>query len=166
MGKAKHFSAGIYLVRRTDGSGKYDIIGVTSKRFPNDVKLPGGTNENAPWENENETLIREFAEETGLCPRSFACLYSTPIVGKNDHVQHFFIVKEATGKFDGPKTVKEPDQDELTVRWWELGEFEEHLFRNHRIAFLKACRVLLGADRTFHSNYPKIAQAVADLRHH
>jgi ADP-ribose pyrophosphatase YjhB (NUDIX family) len=155
---SNHFCAGIYLVRSLDG--KYQIIGVTAKRFPNEVKLPGGTNKNSIWETPDQTLVREMLEETGLEPVRFQLVSKEEAKG---HTKYFFVCLEVKGHFDGPKTVKEPDGDELTIGLWDLAEFDQYLFRNHRLAFMKACRVLMGCDSFFSKNYPGIYQKLGGV---
>jgi len=155
MNNASHFCAGIKFSRRNDG--KYEILGVVKKRYPRDVCLPGGTNENAPWENPEQTFVREFSEETGLTPITFRLIHSE---GSPEHMKNFFVVLSAGGQFNGPKIVKEPDGDELTISLWDLAEFGRHLFRNHEPAFLKACAVLAKADASFVGNYPEICRKI------
>ena len=153
MSKATHFCAGIHLVRQADG--KYQILGATSNRFPDEVKLPGGTNENAPWEDTDQTFVREFSEETGITPVSFLTVHTEQARG---HTKHFLFCREVNGQFNGPKTVKEPDGDEITIKFWDLAQFNRQLFENHRVAFMKACIVLRKIDDTFSKYYPQICE--------
>jgi ADP-ribose pyrophosphatase YjhB (NUDIX family) len=148
-----HFCAMINLVRHADG--RYELPGVTARRFQNEAKFPGGTNKNSPWEDPAQTLIREAMEETGLKPISYKLIHKDE---KPGHTKYFFVCLKVEGQFDGPKTVKEPDGDELEVRMWDLDDFDRHLFRNHRPAFMKVCRTLRDADSSFSNNYPEICR--------
>ncbi|MFA7252298.1 MAG: NUDIX hydrolase [Candidatus Paceibacterota bacterium] len=157
--KPSHFSAGLFLHRRTDGSGLYDTIGVTKHRFPDGVQMPGGTNRRCLWEVPEMTLEREFAEETGYRPVSYNLLLSREF-GDGGHTQNFFVIKQAVGHFNGPRTFTETDGEMVEVRIWELGEFHRHLCPTHRPAFLKACQVLIRVDVSFRRNYPEICDDV------
>jgi hypothetical protein len=74
------------------------------------------------------------------------------------HEKNFFVITKVTGTFNGPKTVKEPDGDALTVRVWDLDEFAVKVFRNHRSAFLRVCRVLEVRDQNFRRGYPEVSK--------
>jgi 8-oxo-dGTP pyrophosphatase MutT (NUDIX family) len=156
--QSNHFCAGIHFRRAEDG--KYVILGVTAKRFPDEVKFPGGTNKNSPWENVDQTLIREITEETGLIPTLYLQIYTE---GTGNHLKVFFVCLKVEGQFNGPKTVKEPDGDELTIRFWDLGDFSRHLFQNHRHAFLLVCRRLSVMDPDFYKHYPDICRELETL---
>jgi ADP-ribose pyrophosphatase YjhB (NUDIX family) len=151
MNKASHFCAGIYLKRGQDG--KYQILGATSRRFVEEVKLPGGTNENAAWENPEQTFKREFSEETGLTPTLFVLIHTESGRG---HIKHYFVCQSVTGELK-PKH-DEPDGDKLTLKMWDLAEFNRHLFESHRVAFMKACIVLRRIDETFSKHYEEICE--------
>ena len=154
-----HFCAGVHVLRHNDG--KYEILGVTAQRFEKQVKLPGGTNKNSKWETKEQTFEREFSEETGLKPISYHLVHSEPAQG---HMKYFFVCKNVQGYFDGPKVVKEPDGDELTIQFWDLDKFEACLFNNHRTAFMKVCQVLKGSDTKFEQNYPEICEKLKTFK--
>jgi ADP-ribose pyrophosphatase YjhB (NUDIX family) len=151
---SSHFSGGFYAVKKEDG--KYQIVGITSTRFPEEVKLPGGTNKNAQWETPEQTLIREFSEETGLAPVSFLKIHEHL---SNGHTKNFFLCTKVEGKLNlEPK--REPDGDEIVIKLWDLTEFHRHCFKNYRLAFLKGCCELAKTDRDFFFNYTEICQDI------
>lgn len=134
-----HFSAGIIYQKRSDGV--WCVAGITDSRFPRDVRIPGGTNKNATWENHFQTLCRELGEELMIMvdPRNpFPYVYRVPTRGR--HVQFFYVVRDWTGQLrDGneKEKFKDSDGEELLSQWVPLGEFWKRCFKGHREAFQK-----------------------------
>ncbi len=132
---AKHFCAGVLYKKR--GDGVWCVAGITDKRFPDDVRIPGGTNKNAAWEQPLQTLCRELGEEllVTMCPES--CCSQVHSVSKHDHTQFFFVVRLWSGDLrEG--WFQDSDREELFARWIPLAEFWHKCFRNHREGFQKA----------------------------
>ncbi len=155
--KRSHFCAGIYLRKGTNG---WEVLGATSSRFPNDAKFPGGTNKKCPWETKEQTLVREFGEETGsLTPVDFRLVLD--VVGK--YLQYFFVITAVEGRFEGVRTFNETDGDVVTIRWWGLEEFFQQCFANHRPAFLRVCRVLATRVSGFLNNAPSLERALRQM---
>jgi ADP-ribose pyrophosphatase YjhB (NUDIX family) len=155
--KAAHFCAGIRFIRQENG--RYLIVGLVKKRYKNDVCLPGGTNEHAPWEDKEKTLIREFSEETELTPTSFRLVH---VDEKPGHNKYFFVILATSGNPSYPKFGKERDGEETVVDYWDLEKFEKQLFFNHYPAFMKACAVLAKIDPSFIRNYPEICRKLEE----
>jgi hypothetical protein len=146
-----HFSAGVYFL--PGKKGRWSILGSTTVRYPNSVKLIGGTDKYHPGETKEETLGREFLEQAGIIPTVFFVIFTN---GTVDHTKYFFLVLKAEGEFPGVRKVTKTDGESLTVRSWDLAEFEHRLFPNHRQAFTKAVMVLATFDRAFARNYPML----------
>ena len=141
--------AGFHFVEK---DGVYYVVGVVDDRFP-EVKIPGGGGKITD-KTHDDTLIREFKEETdgALIPTKFKVIHQEE---KPGHTKLFFLVTEISGKIypgEGMQ-VNEPDGEILTVRLWNIKEFEAKLFRNYRIAFIKAFLAMANLDEKFrHDN--------------
>jgi 8-oxo-dGTP pyrophosphatase MutT (NUDIX family) len=150
MHKAKQFCAGIYVQRGTDGVWR--VLGVTDDRFSNEVKFPGGTDTNAPWENPGQTFLREFPEETGFVPVTYTVIH----INKKspEHTQYFYWISEAKGQLEIGKEIERDESDgrHITVRWWEIEEFAQHLYRANHEPFKKVL-VGLAMDPNFFRTY-------------
>lgn len=130
---AKHFCAGmLFIIRKFDD--KCFVRGATDHRFVDEVKFPGGTNEHAPWEDEEQTFLREYAEETGFVPTKYREIFREEVSG---HQKVFFLVTEFEGElaFEETREITESDGEKITVRWWGLEEFAEHLYWNNHKPF-------------------------------
>ncbi len=150
---ASHFAAGIVL-KVLDG-GHYEVIGVTSKRFPREVKCPGGTNKNALWETKEQTLAREMGEEVNITMINPLLVHTEEKYG---HTKYFFVTNKFEGRLEGVREFNDSDGDPLTVKWWKLDDFVRHLFHNHRTGVMMVCSVLRRNDRRFEMNYPEICR--------
>lgn len=149
-----HFCAGILFDKR---DGVWCIAGVTDKRYPTQVRIPGGTNKFAAQETRFQTLCREIGEEllVTLDPtQTHDPIHSLP-KGRG-HMQYFFVVKnENLKKGDEVRVgVWFPDRDGemLIANWWTLSKFCQSCgLPNHLTAFLKAVEATArnSADRTF-----------------
>jgi len=152
-----HFCAGLFF--RQEGEIRY-ILGLnecTSIDKIGDMnKLPGGTNKNAPWETWEQTLMREFSEETtqdgkdgsGLMPKTFEKACVIPL-GNHDKVS--YIILEAEGEFglNEIRTHIEPDGRILRVRWFRIDEFRKKLLPTHKKLFEDGCSKMLELDLAF-----------------
>lgn len=155
----RHFAAGIFCQRQMDGN--YYILGVTSENFKEaveNVKFPGGTNRNARWEIPEQTLAREFSEETGLTPtRSSLCYVDER---DREHHKYFYVVLSVSGEFPlaHVKQTAESDGDQLTTQWWPVEIFSRQLFHNHREAFKLFCQVMVKHDVEFGRRHGRLAE--------
>ena len=155
MAKAKQFCAGA-IFKKIDG--KWYVVGVTvlSKngkpvRYSNEVKFPGGTDENAPWEDTQQTLLRELPEETWITPTQYHEVHRESL---GDHTRYFFLITDYTcrGEFLKVGEIREkdePDGQRIRIRLWEITEFFDHLFRDYRSAFVKAIAEMAKLDTSF-----------------
>ena len=143
-----HFSAGVICQKV---GGVWHIAGITDSRFPTDVRVPGGTNKNASWENPPQTLCRELGEELEIdvLPSADFCKL-VHVVPKKSRVQYFYAVAKYC------KTVRcgefrDSDGATLTVRWVSLEEFWQRCFSNHKDGFQKAIELFAreNPDSTF-----------------
>lgn len=131
-----HFSAGV--IYQKAGEVWY-IAGITDQRFPNDVRIPGGTNKNAPWETTLQTLCRELGEELKIDvneEQAKSCSLVN-MVRKGAHTQYFFIVRNWSGTLKEGE-FRDSDSQVLNVRWVSLYDFWQKCFKNHREGFQKA----------------------------
>jgi len=156
-----HFCAGIFFGLNS-ADGKWSVLGATDSRYPENVKIPGGTNkdEKANFlleEKPGNTLIREFIEETGLKPEGeFNKVHSVTLparkLGDTPHTRYFFLVRKVVGIFPF-SSVKEfrDDKDDVKVRWWNLEEFEKAIFRfpNHKEGYVKAFLAMANLEEKF-----------------
>ncbi|MBU6370924.1 MAG: hypothetical protein KGH93_03015 [Patescibacteria group bacterium] len=150
MGKAKQFCAGIYVRKFVDS---YYILGLT-KNDSTVTQLPGGTDENAPWENKDETFRRELPEETGFLPTAgYEEVFSQP--RNPTHTQYFYSMSEARDTWadqKGPLEVGgermrvESDGDTLHVCWFEIEDFLVRIHLNHKTGCIKGLAHLASRD--------------------
>lgn len=154
--KRSHFCAGIYLRQGVNG---WEVLGATSVRFPREVKFPGGTNKHSPWETKEQTLEREYSEETGLKPVKFNLVLEVDA----KYLQYFFVISAVEGEFSGVKSTNETDGDKISVRWWGIDEFFQCSFKNHRPAFLKVCQTLASRVSGFLNNAPSLERALGQM---
>ena len=132
-GTSGHFCAGV-ICQKMDGF--WCFAGITDERFPNDIRIPGGTNKNAPWEEVIKTLHRELGEELGVVIEDDSCA-EVHSVNKRGHTQHFFIVRKWNGLLRvGP--FKDSDGASLVIKWVTLAEFWRRCFKNHQHGFWAA----------------------------
>ncbi len=158
MNTSDHFSAGVYFSFDTKDN-RWKVLGATDSRFPNDAKIPGGTNKDDETkelieETPGDTLKREFYEETGFRTNG-ECLQAhfVKIPGRvkgTIHTRYFYLVKNATGNFPFD-FIREftDDKDKIKVRWWTLQDFEKALLINHRNGFVKAFLAMANSDEKF-----------------
>ena len=128
-----HFCAVVLIVLMSNGL--YKIVGVTSKRYPKEVKLPGGTNKRNTSETVLQTLIREIWEEVGIKSSNQRLVHTEKI--SEDHTQYFYVCTSdlAGNEFKEPRMVQEEDGDELTVKFWDLEKFDEVCFKKTQEGF-------------------------------
>ena len=151
-----HFCGGVMFKQE---AGKWYVLSVTSNRFPESVKIPGGTNQNARWETKEQTLLREFPEETSYTVVDYVHDAVHMISCDNGHTKNFYLITKASGKLaiGESKTVNEPDGDVLTVRWIELSEFIAKLYMVQREAFQMAMSKFAELSQKFaEDNYERI----------
>lgn len=142
------------------GANGWEVLGATSSRFPNDAKFPGGTNKKCPWETVEQTLVREFGEETGsLTPVEFRLLLDVD----DRYLQYFFVITRVEGSFEKVRIFNETDGDVVVIRWWGLEEFYQQVFKNHEPAFLKLCRALAPRVPGFLKNAPSLERALRQM---
>lgn len=138
----------------------WTVIGVTSSRFTDEVKLPGGSGMKEESESPQHCLARELLNETGVsvinsseafCDRSYA-----------SHTKYFFLVTEwrvsnitpvfttlptATSHvfpdIDQADWRREPDGDYIWARPVPLEVFMRWCFANHREGFIQAANAYL-----------------------
>lgn len=129
-----HFCAGV-LVQKVEGV--WCVIGITDLRFPDDVKIPGGTNKHSLWEDKSQTLCRELGEELLIKATGFEQVHEPPPKPESNHTQYFFAVYEWEGK---PRLGSFDDTDGVTleVKRLPLDEFWRRCFVRHKLAFKKA----------------------------
>lgn len=153
MSTANHHSSGIYLIFNEKKG--WLVLGATSRRYPQEVKFVGGSNKHHEEETVEETLVREFCEQAELTPTDFFQIYKRTV---GDHTQYFFLVVNVSGQLDPSKEweVNKRDKDELTLKWWDLAEFNQKLFKNQRPAFEMALRIVAKYDRQFRRKYPNL----------
>lgn len=156
-----HFCAGVYFGFDSK-ENLWKVLGATDARFPMGVKIPGGTNkdENADFlldEKPGNTLIREFIEETGLKPEGeFNKVHSVTLPGRKPgdtpHTRYFYLVRKVVGIFPfGSAKEFRDDKDDVKVRWWNLRDFENAIFRfpNHVEGYVKAFLAMANLDDKF-----------------
>ncbi len=158
-------------------NGEWLILGATDHRFLKGVKIVGGTNQNALWENVQQTRNREVAEESGLTLVSSMLCFDIEKGSVSDpHHQYFYLALSWEGNFprNQVKQVKEADGSELTVKWWNFLDFSEALAPSHRDGFMailivmakrnpKFNEFLKGLSRTDSSFYSKNQSAIDKL---
>lgn len=133
-----HFSAGVICQKVNE---VWCVAGITDQRFPNDVRIPGGTNKNALWENSIQTLCRELGEELDVKADPEECCGLVHTVVKGCHKQYFFVVRHWSGTLRCGE-FKDTDGIILTVRWVPMREFWQRCFRNHRDGFQTAIKII------------------------
>lgn len=141
INSSKHFSAGVICFRVEE---VWCVAGITDRRFPADLRIPGGTNKNAPWETPLQTLCRELGEELNIEADPATCCGRVHTVSKGSHTQYFFLVRNWSGTLREGE-FSDSDGETLTARWVPLREFWRRCFRNHREGFKKAIEVVVKA---------------------
>ena len=141
------------------------ILGLT-ENVSNVTKLPGGTNENARWETEDQTLLREAPEETGFLPKVYSelCRSAHPSRYLKDgkHYKIFSHVTEAVdtkGYLAVGEIRERPESDGriLKVRWYTVEEFSANLLPSHREGFAKSMLKMA----TLHDSFCKHVRELA-----
>lgn len=131
----------------------WKVLGATDNRFPDGVKIVGGTNKENPSEPPKDTVIREFDEEAHLLAKHYKEVWFRTIPGRNGgipHTQHFYLITKTAGTFPFDSTHQfDDDGDQVTVRWWTLAEFEKALLPSHKVGFQKAFLEMASIDEKF-----------------
>jgi hypothetical protein len=152
---AKQFCAGA-IFKKINGSWYVVGVSVLSKNgrpvpYCGEVKFPGGTDENAPWENPHQTFLREFPEETWITPTKYHEVHHE---GDEKHTRYFFLITDYTCKGDffrvgEVRDKDEPDGQKIRLRLWEIHVFAEALFYKYNRAFAKAIAEMAMLDQAF-----------------
>jgi len=135
-----HF-AGILIWRDGEDGREYLVIEYDGGKGQQ-IKFPGGTNNDHPGEEMLATLAREMTEETGLTPpENPLSIYEVEVT---KHLKRFFLIpfEECGGTL---RTVsKTDDGDKLSPPFWRTGKEllvdmrEGGIFYSHRPALMAA----------------------------
>lgn len=165
-----HFCAGT-IFRFNEEDKTWYVLGLTDMRFQCNVKLPGGTNKNSLWETKEQTLVREFGEETTLTPTHVIEVASEEVEDltkeAENHTKYFFLILKVRSldsiPFGFRRDFTEPDSQKLEVRWWKIRDFTDSLFQKHEAGFAKAVIAAARIDKKFAEDNKEIVERYMEI---
>lgn len=151
---SSHFCAGCFIVCSPEG--QFYVLGATDERFKKDVKFPGGTKKKLSLESGDQTLVREFTEETGLIPTAFRRFF---VEEENDFRKFFYQITRIESDYDLTYSYHYdgPDGEKLEIHWWPIEEFNRALYSAQRPVFNKILDVLKN-DPKFQKNHKPLCE--------
>ncbi len=122
------------------------ILGLT-EHVGNKTKIPGGQNNEEEVGQPEKTACREFEEETRFRFNKPMQVADIPSEGYN---KYFYLATDFQDvgpeygldhlQLGKSRTVTEPDQRVLTIRWYRIEEFSAKLLVSHREGFMAAMK--------------------------